>query len=111
MAELVVKGADDLIKKLKKNANLNDVKNVVKLNGSEMQGKAQHHAPYNTGFLQRHIMLHIEDNGLTARVSSEAEYAGYQEWGTRFQSGTPHIRPSYHEQKGEFKSDLNRLTK
>ncbi len=102
---------DDLRSGLRRGANLDDVKNVVRMNGSEMQGKAQRYAPVDTGNLKRIITYKPLDGGFTARVASEAEYAAYQEYGTRFQTGTPHIRPSFHEQVSQFKKDLNRLMK
>lgn len=106
-----ISGADLLIGKLKKNANLDDVKNTVKLSGSEMHKAAQRYAPVDTGYLRRNIKYHAEDNGLTARVKSEAEYAAYQEYGTRYQSGTPHVRPAYYNQKDQFLKDMKRLMK
>lgn len=104
-------GVNQLVGALKKRANLNDVKDVVKLNGSEMHRKAQRNAPVDTGNLKRHVTLKAADGGFTAKVASEAEYAPYQEYGTRYQSGKPHIRPAYHEQKGKFINDMKRLLK
>lgn len=57
------------------------------------------------------IGLEITDGGMTAEVESTAEYAGYQEYGTRFMKGKPHIRPAFDEQKGKFKSDLGKLVR
>lgn len=111
-ASLSVKGTADLIGKLKRNANLDDVKDVVKLNGSEMHINTQRKAPVakkGGGNLKRNVKIYIEDNGFTAKVKSEADYAPYQEYGTRFQPGTPHIRPAYHEQKRRFINDMKRL--
>lgn len=105
-------GVNQLVGALKKRANLNDVKEVVKLNGSEMQRNTQRKAPVakkGGGNLKRNVKLYIEDKGFTARVKSEADYAPYQEYGTRFQPGTPHVRPAYHEQKGKFINDMKRL--
>ncbi len=113
-ATLQVKGIDELVGKLKRNAKLDDVKEVVKLNGSEMHTNAQRKAPVakkGGGNLQRNVRVYIEDNDFTARVKSEADYAAYQEYGTRFQPGTPHIRPAYYEQKERFKRDMKRLMK
>lgn len=108
---LKIKGTADLIGKLKRNANLDDVKDVVKLNGSEMHRKAQRYAPVETGNLKRNIRYHSEDNGFVAKVASEADYAPYQEWGTRYQSGKPHVGPSFNEQKTQFLKDMKRLMK
>ena len=108
---LSINGTDKLVGKLKRNANLDDVKNIVKLNGSKMLEKAERYAPNDTGFLERHINYYPEDNGFTAKVASEAQYAPYQEWGTRFQTGTPHVGPAFNQQKRQFIRDMKRLTK
>lgn len=106
-----IKGTDKLIGKLRRNANLGDVRRTVALNGSEMHRAAQRHAPVKTGNLKRNIKYHSQDRGFTAKVASEAKYAPYQEYGTRFQSGKPHIRPAYYSQKRKFISDMRRLIK
>lgn len=105
------RGTADLIGKLKRSANLNDVKRIVQMNGAEMQGSMSRKAPVDTSNLKRNIKITILDDGFTARVSSEAEYAPYQEYGTRYQSGTPHVRPAYHEQKPLFLQDMKRIMK
>lgn len=102
-------GIDQLIGKLKRNATLDDVKDVVKLNTAEMQKSAQQYAPVDTGFLKRAISLNISDGGFTGVVVSASAYAPYQEYGTRFMYGTPHIGPAYHEQKLLFLTDMKRL--
>lgn len=106
-----ITGVEALEKELKKFANLDDVKNVVKMNGAEMQKSAMKKAPVDTGFLKRWIVLDIEDDGYSARVESTAEYAKYQEYSTRFITGTPHIRPAFYEQEKKFVSDMKRLLK
>ena len=102
-------GFEKLEAKLTKNMDLSAVK--VKKNGAEMHKKAQKEAPVHTHHLQKSIMLDIRDGGMTAEVASTAEYAGYQEYGTRFMTGKPHIRPAFDEQKGKFKSDLGKLVR
>ena len=106
-----LRGTGDLVRKLKRNANLNDVKNVVKLNGSEMHRSAQRYSPVETGNLKRFVGIFFENGGFTVKVVSQAEYAGYQEYGTRYQPGKPHIRPSYFEQRREFINDMKRLVR
>ena len=108
MVEL--RGTRVLVGKLRRNASLNDVKRVVRLNTRELQKKAQRYAPVDTGNLKASIRQSVLDGGFTGRVSSEASYAPYQEYGTRFQPGTPHVRPAFHEQKRKFINDLKRMT-
>ena len=108
---VTIKGIDVLQKKLRDNIALDDVRDVVRLNGAEMQAKAQRAAPVDTGFLKRDITLAITGSGMSAKVTGEADYDPYQEYGTRFMEGTPHIRPSYKEQKEQFKKDMSKLVK
>lgn len=106
--DLQVSGVDSMQQKLRKIAQLGAVKDVVLLNGLEMQKTAMVFAPVDTGFLKREIRLYIEDSGYTARMASEAEYAIFQELGTRYQSGTPHVRPAFRKQEEKFLQDVRR---
>lgn len=122
MAKLEVKGLDKLQRKLKENITLDDVKKVVRVNGSQLQKKMQSNADfkmgYQTGQIKRSIMLELQDEGLSVDVGSErtfaeahpdTEYAPYVEYGTRFMDAQPFVKPAYEEQKEKFKRDLNRL--
>lgn len=109
--KISISGVDDLVHKLKKNATLDDVKRVVKANGTELTRNAQSKAPVDTGFLKRSIVFSLANSGLTSKTEVGAEYAAYLEYGTRFMSAQPFMKPSYNIQKQKFKSDLERLMK
>lgn len=111
MIVLEIKVDQALFAKLKEGANLSDVQNIVAANGREGQAKSQRYAPVDTGDLRRAITMNISGGGYTATVASTIKYAKFQEFGTRFQSGTPHIRPMFHQQKHIFISDLSRVLK
>ncbi|CAJ2232163.1 HK97-gp10 family putative phage morphogenesis protein [Fructilactobacillus sanfranciscensis] len=104
-------GLNELKVGLKKRTNLSNVAQIVKRNGTQMQDSAQRNAPVRTGFLRRNIHLNYSDGGMTAKVTSDASYAPYQEWGTRFMAGTPHVGPAYKVQKPIFISDLEKIMK
>ena len=110
---LTVNGADKLVGKLKRNANLNDVKNVVKMNGSELERRMKRKAVftkgYSVGATKRSIQNSIEDNGFTARVRPTTHYSYYLEKGTRFMEAQPFVGPAFYEQKEIFKRDMKRL--
>lgn len=112
---LSVKGVDQLVGKLKRNATLNDVKEVVKMNGSEldrrMKRKAVFTKGYSVGATKRSIKLSIEDNGFAARVKPTTHYSYYLENGTRFMEAQPFVGPAFYEQKEIFKRDMKRLMK
>ena len=111
MGEMKVVGLDKLQKKLKKNVQMDDVKRVVRNNGARMHAEAIAKAPVDTGNLRRSIELNIKDSGLTAEVEATAEYAPYVEYGTRFMTAQPYIRPAYIKQRKKFKQDMKKLTK
>ncbi|MEN2467945.1 HK97-gp10 family putative phage morphogenesis protein [Ornithinibacillus sp. JPR2-1] len=112
---LQFKGVVELADKLKRNASLNDVKNVIKMNGSEMQRsmvrKASFVKGYQTGTTKRSIKLIIKDNGFTAHVAPGTHYSYFLEKGTRYMDAQPFVGPAYYPQKEKFKRDMKRLMK
>lgn len=115
MPKIKFEGAEELLKKLKANVTLDDVKKTVKKNGREMQQKIQSNAKftkgYQTGTTKRSVGLEIKDGGLTAESGAETEYAPYLEFGTRFMEAQPFIRPAFDEQKKQFQNDMNKLVR
>lgn len=115
MPRLEIKGLDKLERSLKENVTLNDVKRVVRHNGSQMHQKMQANADfakgYQTGTTKRSIGLEIKDGGFTAEVAPETEYSPYLEYGTRFMDAQPFVKPSYDAQKGKFRSDMQKLVR
>lgn len=104
-------GVQKLQKKLKKNMDMTAVKKAVKLNGSEMSKTAKEYVPVDTGTLKRSIRLDIQENGVTAKVSANTDYAGYVEYGTRFQTPNLYMAGAFDNQKEKFKKDIDRLMK
>jgi HK97 gp10 family phage protein len=115
MAKIKVEGLDKLEKALKENVTMEDVKRVVRTNGSQMhrnmQGKADFNKGYQTGTTKRSIGLEIKDSGFAAEVAPETEYSPYLEHGTRFMEAQPFVKPAYEEQAEKFKRDMQRLVK
>lgn len=66
---------------------------AVRKAARDVKSKAQYYAPVDTGNLRSSIHTRAEDD-LTSVVSSTADYAVFQEYGTRFQPGTPHMGPA-----------------
>lgn len=100
-------GEDALLKKLKKAASHNDVKQAVKINTVELAKNAVRNAPVDTGFLQRSILPELTD--LEGRVITGAEYGPYVELGTRFMAAQPFISPAFMIQRIKFLDDLKRI--
>ncbi|WP_100066056.1 HK97-gp10 family putative phage morphogenesis protein [Miniphocaeibacter massiliensis] len=107
-----ITGLDKLLEGISNRQKIDEkVKSVVSRNTSEMKQKAVNYAPVDTGELQRNITEESINSGFTGIVSSNVEYAKAQEYGTRFQTGTPHIGPAFHNQKDKFINDLKNVIK
>ena len=115
MPKITITGLDSLQKKLKDNIKMTDVQRVVKHNGSQLQRnmmqKADFSQGYQTGTTKRSIGLELQDGNMTASVGPETEYSPYLEYGTRFMTAQPFVRPAFDEQKEKFKSDMQKLVK
>ena len=115
MATLKIEGLDKLEKALKKNVTMDDVKRVVRHNGSQMQKKMMENADFTRGYqkgtTKRSIDIDFKDGGFTAEVKPGTDYSPYLEYGTRFMDAQPFVRPSYDAQKGKFKSDMQKLVR
>lgn len=115
MPSIKITGIKELQKQLKKNVTLDDVKKVVRQNGSELQDKMQDKAEftkgYQTGETKRSITLEMSNSDLTATVEPTTDYSPYLEFGTRFMEAQPFVRPAFEEQLSQFKSDMQKLVK
>lgn len=83
---------------------------VIRNNTERLKASAQSKAPVDTGFLKNHITSSYPDS-LEGHVKSEAAYSGYQEYGTRFQTGKPFMRPALKEVEPQFKKDMTDVLK
>lgn len=66
---------------------------AIRKAGADIQGHAKRFAPVDTGHLRSAIVTK-NPNPLTAEIMSTADYAFFQEYGTRYQPGTPHMGPA-----------------
>lgn len=87
------------------------VKEIVKKRTAEMQNEAMHNAPVDTGTLKRNIRLMLLNGGLAGTVISQADYSGYQEFGTRFMAAQPYMGPAWRKERPIFISELWALVK
>jgi HK97 gp10 family phage protein len=115
MPKIKIEGLGDIEKKLKKNTSMDDVRRVVRQNGSELHRKMMENADfkkgYQTGTTKRSITLDIKDGELTAEVEPQTEYSPYLEYGTRFMEAQPFVRPALEKQAEKFKRDLQKLVR
>ena len=80
---------------------------VVAKTALDVEARAKTNAPVDTGFLRNSIAT--ETNGLTATVSVGAEYAVYQEYGTRFQAAQPFLIPAVEVVRPAFYEAMRQL--
>lgn len=115
MAKIEIKGLEKLQKKLKKNCTLDDVKTVIKQNGTEMQRNTGKNAVFTKGYslgtTKRSIRGEVRKGGFEYAEGPTTEYAPYVEHGTRFMNAQPFVGPAYHRQVPIFKSDMKKLCK
>ena len=83
---------------------------VVKNNAELVQRFARVYAPRDTGFLESQINTSYPQ-ALEAHINAEAAYSGYQEYGTRFQTGKPFMRPALKVVEPKFKKDMTDVLK
>lgn len=99
---MVIKGAGSKVRE--------QSSRVVRNKTEKLKTRAQELAPKDTEFLKDHIKSSYPGD-LEGRVKGESAYEGYQEYGTRFQEGTPHIRPALREIEPEFRKDMTDVMK
>ena len=105
-------GMNKLMTKLQNAESMNQqAAKVVKRHTANMTRKAQRKAPVDTGELRRSITASFYNGGLEGVVRASMQYAPYVEYGTRYMTAQPFIRPAYHETVEEFKKDLDELVK
>ena len=108
-------GIEELSMGLKDRTHMAEVKNIVKQNGAGLQSKAQDNMDqayikgYSTGATKRSTTLEIADSGLTAIVGPHTKYFPYLEYGSRFMSAMPTLKPAFDVQSQMFINELKRL--
>lgn len=107
------RGQDKLMSKFERNIKLEMAKKIVKHHGAEMENRMKHEASFNRGYqtgqTKRSIKNTITNGGLTTTTRPDTDYASYLEYGTRFMSEQPFVRPAHNVQKELFKDDMDRL--
>lgn len=106
---LKVVGVERVVGKLRKNATMNDIKNVVKSNVSDMTKNAQRLAPVDTGHLKGSTIATIGD--LEGSTDVGAHYGGYVNNGTRFMSAQPFLTNAFELQSENFRREMEMLVK
>lgn len=81
---------------------------LVKNLGESIVNEAKRLAPVKTGKLRDSIEIK-ENTDMTVSVGSNLDYILFQEFGTRFQSGTPFLRPALDSTINNIKDQEEKL--
>ena len=117
MASIEFKGLTQLEAKLK--AETPEMKmavmEIVKKNGSQMAGKMRKNMSqayqHPTGLTKGSVAENYSNAGFTVSVGPHTNYAPYLEYGTRFMTPRPTVRPAFLAQSAIFTSDLKKVFK
>lgn len=105
-------GMNPLLNKLEKGRSIQKpVQQIVKKHSTDINRHAQKQAPVDTGELRRSIRTEYEEGGLVGVTRATAHYAPYVEYGTRFMTAQPFMRPAFYNSAWSFKEDLEKLVK
>lgn len=119
MAKISIKltGIKELQQSIEKRKDLTPVKMIVAKHGALLKEKtisnmgAAYTAGYSTGATARSVTNTIGDGGLSATVAPHTEYFPYLEYGTRFMSPRPTLKPAFAYESVKFVNDLQKLMK
>lgn len=116
MADIKVNGLEDFAKTLKPNVTMDDVKQIVKINGNRLtrymkeQTTHAYVKGFSTGDTAGSINAEPRDGGLTVAVGATMNYNPYTEYGTRYMSAEPILDPSLERVRPQFLGDLDKIT-
>ena len=82
----------------------NAIMKALRNNTEKTMQQAKKNAPVDTGFLKNNIVTRYED--MSGIVHSQSGYSGFQEYGTRYQLGTPFMRPALKFIYPQFRKDM-----
>lgn len=81
---------------------------AVRKAARDVKSRAQYYAPVDTGNLRQSIITRAI-TPLESIISSTADYAVYQEYGTRHQPGTPHMGPAIDDVEPSFLAAISQI--
>jgi len=94
---------------IKKAGDIGDtnVMPVIRKSVRKVQSSAKDFAPEDTGILKASIKTKMYPKQLSGIVYTTTEYAPHQEFGTRFQSGTPFMNPAMETNRDTIIKDMS----
>ena len=122
MANISIKGADQLKKALQKKMKLEAAKKVVKNNSDQLHNELVRNTRKGVVFKKGYSMEQInqdiasrmpeyKDGGLSSEQGTVKDYAPWLITGTRFMEAEDFMKEPFEHQKEKFKSDMEKLAK
>ena len=114
-AKITLEGLDDLTAALKAKMDLTEVPQIVKKHGAQLSSRTQSNMQaaythgYSSGRTRRSVKPIFSDGGMTVSVGPTTDYFSYLEYGTRFMSAMPTLKPAFDVQSQMFINELKRL--
>lgn len=118
--KIKIQGLKELERALKSIEKSEDkVKMLVKRNGARLHQQISRQAQkgvafkkgYSKGMIKKTLKLELANDGKTAVVGSNMNYAPYQEYGTRFMSAQPFMKIGMDQVKPLLEKDIENLLK
>lgn len=112
-------GDKELLAALRKRPVLmaTSARKIVDRNGRQLKAQTMrnmasaYNAGYSKGNTKRSVDVVFSQAGLTATVAPHTDYFSYLEYGTRFMSPRPTLKPAFAYQRVKFVNDLRKLMK
>lgn len=82
--------------------------NLVRKTLFSIEARTKANAPVDKGILRNSYQVQME-GPTKGSVGTNIEYGPYQEFGTRFQKGTPHLTPAADTEKAKFEKELRNI--
>lgn len=114
-----IQGAKELQRAISKRPVLMamQAKTIVAKHGALLQTKTAQNmasaytAGYSNGATRRSLTTTFSNAGMTVTVAPHTEYFPYLEYGTRFMSARPTLKPAFTYQSVQFVNDLKKMMK
>lgn len=114
-----LKGARELQRAIAKRPMMmaTQTKTIVDKHGALLKKKtaqnmaAAYTAGYSTGATKDSLSKTFSNAGMTVTVAPHSKYFAYLEYGTRFMSARPTLKPAFAYQSIQFVNDLKKMMK
>lgn len=112
---MTLEGLDKLQVAIKAKMDLTEVPQIVKKHGAQLSSRTQSNMQaaythgYSIGRTWRSVKPVFSDGGMTVSVGPTTDYFPYLEYGTRFMSAMPTLKPAFDVQSQMFINELKRL--